>query len=136
MELGKRLFITTAAIVVLVLVMVISACSQGGTSTTITKTVAATGTAEQAVYKVLNPQGIPAPVDCKALSPRLDSLAGKKILFYQSEATNMQLPVLLDKLKAAYPTATFDTVYTASFGDRVPTDEQKQHQACIRGVSW
>jgi ABC-type transport system substrate-binding protein len=151
--------------VFLILALMLSACSQGGTPTTTTSSTAPKGTTSAAaqptvtvtvtapastssakpvaatsdkVYKVLNPQGIPSAVECKALSPRLDKLDGKKILFYESEATNMQLPLLLEKLKAQFPTATFDTVYTASFGDRTATEAQLKggYQAAIRGVSW
>jgi len=119
----------------------------GGTTTTVTttKTVQGTGTTtsgtptvqyQQPVYKVLNPAGSYIPVDCVGLAPRLDSLAGKTILFYQAEATNMQLPTLLAKLKAKYPTAIFNTVYTELWGDRVPSAEYLKNQACIRGIGW
>jgi hypothetical protein len=88
------------------------------------------------VYKVLNPQGIYIPVDCKPDAPRLDSLAGKTILFYESEATNMQMPTLLTELQTDYPTATFVVVHTESFGEMNPTEDQKKNQAVIRGVGW
>jgi hypothetical protein len=132
--------------ILLILIFVLPGCG-GGTTTTVTttKTVQGTGTTttstptvkyQQPVYKVLNPAGTYIPVDCVGLSKRLDSLAGKTILFYQAEATNMQLPTLLAKLKAKYPTATFNTVYTELWGETVPTDDYKKNQACIRGIGW
>jgi hypothetical protein len=132
--------------VLLILIFVLPGCG-GGTTTTVTttKTVQGTGTTtsgtpkveyQQPVYKVLNPTGTYIPVDCIGLSKRLDSLAGKTILFYQAEATNMQLPTLLAKLKAKYPTATFNTVYTELWGETVPTEDYKKNQACIRGIGW
>jgi hypothetical protein len=142
MELGKRLFITTAAIVVLVLVMVISACSQGGTTTTITKpgatsTVTATAPAVKEVFKVLNPQGVYIPVEAKALAPRLNSLVGKNIWWYQSEANPVIMPVLLERLKKDYPTATFRYFETQGWGtDAVTADELKGIDAVIRGIGW
>ena len=127
---NKRLIIALAA-VTLVLALVVSACAQGGTGGT------TGGASQDKVYRVLNPQGAFVPVETKPAAPRLDSMAGKKILFYQSEATNMQLPTLLGRLKKDYPTTTFDVVYTEGFGERTPTDQQKQtYQAVIRGVSW
>ena len=87
-------------------------------------------------YKVLNPQGTYIPVDCKPLAPRLDSLAGKKILFYEAEATNMQMPYLLTRLQKDYPTATFLVVYTELWGETVPTEAYLQCKASIRGVGW
>jgi hypothetical protein len=136
--LKKRLIITTAAVAILILVMVVAACSQngGGTTTTSKPAGGTTGKTEQPVYKVLNPQGVYIPVDCKACAPRLDSLAGKTILFYESEATNMFLPTLLKMLKEKYPTTTFNKVHTESFGEITPTDEQKKNQAVIRGTGW
>ena len=130
-EVKKKQLIALLVSISLVLALVLSACAQtAGTPG------APAGAAGDKVYRVLNPTGIPSPVECKALAPRLGSLAGKKILFYQSEATNMQLPTLLERLKKDYPTATFDVVYTEGFGENTPTDQQKTYQAVIRGVSW
>jgi hypothetical protein len=129
--LKKGKLIALVASICLVALVVLSACAQQAA------TPGATGAPSKEVVKVLNPVGIPAPVDCKACAPRLNSLAGKKILFYQSEATNMQLPTLLERLKKDYPTSTFDVVYTEGFGENTPTSEQiKTYQAVIRGVSW
>jgi len=90
----------------------------------------------QPTYKVLNPQGTYIPVDCKPLADRIDTLAGKRILYYESEATNMQMPELRAQLTKAYPTTTFDVVHTESFGEAAPIDAYKVDQAVIRGVGW
>jgi len=126
----------------LVLLIILSACAQqGGNTTTSTSkpgaTTGSTGGAKvEPTYKVLNPTGLYIPVDCKANAPRLDSLTGKKILYYESEATNILMPTLLEKLKKDYPTSTFDVIYTATFGEITPTADQLTHNAVIRGVGW
>ena len=125
----KKKVIALLASVGLILVLVLSGCAAetggGGQVVEVEK-----------VLQVLNPQGIPAQVELHSLAPRIDSLAGKRILFYESEANNQQLPALLERLEEDYPTTTFDTIYTEGFGDEIPTDEQKTYQACIRGIAW
>jgi len=133
----KRLFVTVVAVAVLVLVMIVSACSQGGTTTTVTKGSTGSTSSQEPVKKVINPQGIYIPVETKPCAPRLDSLAGKVILYYESEATNMHMPTLLERLKKDYPTSTFDVIHVENFGSNTPTDEQKtKYKAVIRGVGW
>jgi hypothetical protein len=88
------------------------------------------------VYKVLNPQGVYIPVDCKPIAARIDSLAGKKIFFYESEATNIQLPTLRARLTKDYPTTTFIVDHTESFGRSTPSADDLTVQAAIRGVGW
>jgi hypothetical protein len=66
----------------------------------------------------------------------LDTLAGKKILYYEADATNMQMPELLNRLKKEFPTATFDIIYTESWGEPTPKDSYLTYQATIRGVGW
>jgi hypothetical protein len=88
------------------------------------------------VYKVLNPTGIYIPVQTVAISARLDSLAGKKIRFYESEATNIQLPTLRAHLTKDYPTATFVVDHTEGFGRSTPNADDLTMQAAIRGVGW
>jgi len=136
--------IATLVCVALILLVILSACGQTGDTTTVTatKTVTSTvgssgGTSKvETVYKVLNPAGIYIPVECKPNAPRLDSLNGKKILYYESEATNILMPTLLAKLKKDYPTATFTVVHTESFGENTPTADQLKNDAVIRGVGW
>ncbi len=120
--------------------LILSACGQQGNTSTSTSQPAGTngspsGSVEP-VYKVLNPAGVYIPVDCKANAPRIDSLNGKKILYYESEATNLLMPTLLEKLKKDYPTATFTVVHTESFGESTPTADQLKNNAVIRGVGW
>ena len=136
----------------LVLVLVLSACTTeeatpATTSTPSTSTPSTSTTAPPAtqivteqidkVYKVLNPTGLRIPVECSACAPRLDTLAGKTILYYQSEANPVIMPCLLERLKEDYLTTTFDVLYTESFGSSSPTEEQiETYDAVIRGISW
>jgi ABC-type transport system substrate-binding protein len=139
--------------VVLVLALLLSACTtettptQTSTPTTSTPSTSTPSTTAppatqivtqqiEKVYKVLNPQGSYIPVDCVGLADRLDTLAGKKILFYEAEATNMQMPTLLEFLKEDYPTTDFLVVYTELWGETVPTEEYLTCDACIRGIGW
>jgi len=124
------------ASIALIALMILPACSGGGATTTVTVTAPGKTGKNQDPVKVLNPAGSYIPVDCVGLAPRLDSLAGKTILFYEAEATNMQMPTLLARLKKDYPTATFNVVYTELWGEMSATDEQKKNQACIRGIGW
>ena len=89
-------------------------------------------------YNVLNPAGIPVELpDMQGLAPRLDTLAGKTILYYETEANDLMLPTLLELLEAAYPTTTFDVIYTEGYAENAPTQEQiDTYDACIRGVAW
>jgi hypothetical protein len=137
----KRLFVTGVAVAILVLVMIVSACSQGGTTATTTKPGATNpgATVQEPIKKVINPQGSYIPVETKACAPRIDSLNGKRILYYESEATNMHMPTLLVRLKKDYPTAIFDVVHTEAFGSNTPTEQQIKDYtggAVIRGVGW
>lgn len=139
------------ASIALVLVMVLSSCAQQAAPTTpttpaapTTPTTPTTPAAPQVVtkevekvVKVLNPQGTYAPVDCKPCAARLDTLAGKTILYYQSEAAPQVMPVLYKWLLRDYPQTTFDIIKTEGYGESIPTDAQIQkYQAQIRGVSW
>jgi ABC-type oligopeptide transport system substrate-binding subunit len=118
----------------LVLALILSACAQQG-GTTPTGTTA--GTAQDKVYKVQNPQGIYIPVETHALAPRLDTLAGKNIYYYESEANPVIMPVLLKKLKQDYPTATWKYYETQGWGTDTPTeDDLKGVDAVIRGIGW
>ena len=137
----KRLFILVTVVAVLVLVMIISACGQSATTTTskpgATTKPSATSGQTKPIEKVVNPQGVYIPVETKPCAPRIDSLAGKTILYYESEATNMHMPTLLIQLKKDYPTATFDVIHVENFGSNTPTAEQiAKYKAVIRGVGW
>jgi PBP1b-binding outer membrane lipoprotein LpoB len=104
---------------------------------TVEKTVTETETVEvEKTYQCLNAQGDFIPVELHSIAPRLDSLDGKNILYYQSEANPVIMTPLLERLKVDHPTSTFTLVYTEAFGEGTPTEEQLQSDACIRGISW
>jgi len=135
----KALFVSIGILIMLSLVL--SACGEQASpgQTTVTKTVTASGQAagQEPIKKVINPQGVFIPVETKSCAPRIDSLAGKKILYYESEATNMHMPTLLLRLKKDFPTATFDVIHVENFGSNTPTDDQKKnYKAVIRGGGW
>jgi len=135
---NKKLFILLMS-VSLILILILAACG-GQTTTTTTKpgaTSTATAPAAKEVFKVLNPQGVYIPVETKPLAPRLNSLAGKNIWWYQSEANPVIMPVLLERLKKDYPTTTFRYFETQGWGtDAVTADELKGIDAVIRGIGW
>lgn len=137
--------------VALLAMLILPACGTGGTSSTSTSTSQATATVTATttvtsaaktvqapqIVKVINPQGNFIPVETKALAPRLDTLAGKRIYFHESEANPRIMPELLRQMKAKFPTATFTYWASASFGDSNPTEDLlKNAQACIRGIAW
>ena len=156
----RRQILVMAVGMLVVLALVLSACGQQAATTTsttaantttattqapkpgVTTTATSTVTAPpvtkavEPVHKVVNPQGVFIPVETKPCAPRLSGLAGKKILYYESEATNMHMPTLLELLKKDYPTATFDVIYTATFGSSTPTADELKHDCVIRGVGW
>jgi hypothetical protein len=115
----------------LILVLVLSGCGpaetgDGGTVIEVEKT-----------YRCLNPQGEFIPVELHPLAPRLDTLAGKNIYYYQSEANPVIMPVLLERLKADYPTATWKFFETQGHGSETPTAEELEGvDAVIRGIGW
>ena len=124
----------------LILALLLSGCAATTPETeviekTVEKTVTQTVEVEK-TYQYLNPRGEFIPVELSPIAPRLDNLDGKRIFFYQSEATNFILPTLLERLKADHPTSTFDTIYTASFGSNTPSEEELTYDALIRGVGW
>jgi hypothetical protein len=134
---GKKLIALFVSIG-LALALVLSGCAAPEAEVvekTVEKTVTETVEVEK-TYRCLNPKGSFIPVELSPIAPRLDSLDGKRIFFYQSEATNFILPTLLARLKADHPTTTFDTTYSAGFGERTPTEEQLTYDALIRGVGW
>jgi len=129
----------------LVFVIVLSACSQqtpptsGPSATTSTSktTTPPTSGGEKTIFKVLNPVGNYIPVQTAPLAPRLSSLAGKNIWYYESEANPVIMPVLLARLKKDYPTATWKYYETQGWGtDTVTAEELKGVDAVIRGIGW
>ena len=136
----REKIVLLSASIGLILALVLSGCAATTPEPeviekTVTETVTQTVEVEK-TYRYLNPKGEFIPVELHPIAPRLDNLDGKRIFFYQSEATNFVLPTLLERLKADYPTSTFDTVYTASFGSNTPSEEELTYDALIRGVGW
>ena len=71
---------------------------------------------KQGEYTVLNPQGLPKPVERVAPSPRLSSLSGKTVyLVGQKGAGQRPLPQLTEALKKALPDTKFVLVGKAGF---------------------
>jgi hypothetical protein len=147
----KRQLISLLVGIGLVVALLLSSCAQQAAPTTpttpaapTTPTTPTTPAAPQVVtkevekvYKVLNPQGTYAPVECKPCAPRLDTMNGKTILYYQSEAAPQVMPVLYKWLLRDYPKTTFDKIEMETYGESVPTDAQiKKYDAQIRGISW
>jgi len=133
------------ASIALIALMVLPAC---GSTTEVTKTVTspavtvtASGTSKEVEkqVKVINPQGNYIPVETKGLSARIDSLAGKRVYFEESEANPRIMPALLKRLKAEYEPkgSTFHYAASASFGPSAPDDDFKKNAQCaIRGIAW
>jgi hypothetical protein len=123
----------------LVLALVLSGCAAPEPEVvekTVKETVTETVEVEK-TYQCLNPKGEFIPVELYPIAPRLDTLDGKTILYYQSEANPVIMPVLIEWLKRDYPTTTFDIIYTEAWGEATPTEEQiAKYEAVIRGISW
>jgi hypothetical protein len=88
-------------------------------------------------YKCMNPQGEFIPVELHPLAPRLDSLDGKHIYYYQSEANPVIMPVLLEWLQRDYPTATWKIFETQGHGTYILDESELVGvDAVIRGIGW
>ena len=135
----KKLILLLASIG-FILALVFSGCA-GATpepeviEKTVTKTVTQTVQTPE-ILQVLNPVGKIIPVEMNPCAPRLDTIDGKTILYYESEATNMHMPELLRRLKQDHPTTTFIVEHVENFGDRNPTEVHLSVDGAIRGVSW
>jgi PBP1b-binding outer membrane lipoprotein LpoB len=142
MDLKMKKLIVLLASIGLILALVLTGCA-GATPEpeVIEKTVTKTETVEvnvevEKTFQYLNPRGDFIPVELHPLAPRLDNLDGKRILYYQSEANPVMMPILLERLRADHPTSTFDVIITEQFGAGTPTEEQLEYDAIIRGISW
>ena len=130
----KKLILLLASIgFILALVLPGCAAEDGGNGTTAPGT---NGSATDPILRVLNPKGKIIPVEMNPNAPRLDTIDGKTILYYESEATNMHMPELLRRLKQDHPTTTFIVEHVENFGDRNPTEVHLSVDGAIRGVSW
>ena len=74
------------------------------------------GAASDAIYNVLDPRGIQQVVPLHALTPRLTTLVGKKILVDVGEADPVVMPALWAKLTADHPEVTWFEEVSSSFG--------------------
>jgi hypothetical protein len=138
--LKKKKVIALLASVGLILALVLTGCAAPEAEViekTVKETVTETETVEvEKTYRCLNPGGDFIPVELNPLAPRLDNLDGKRILYYQSEANPVIMPVLLEWLERDHPTSTFDVIKTESTGEMTPTEEQLTYDAVIRGIAW
>jgi hypothetical protein len=146
--LKKKQLIGMLAGVLLVMALILSSCAGAATTTPptstttlppVTTTVPPVTTQVDKTYKVLNPQGTYIPVETKPLAPRLSTVDGKTILFYQSEGSPVIMPPLLARLQKTYTKTTFKVLVTQTFGNSTPGTEltgPPQLDAEIRGIAW
>ena len=151
----KRELIITLSSIFLILVMLITSCTQTAkptpvsTPTPTAKPAAATSTPtstptpttkveyKDTVYRVLNPVGAYAAVNLSPLAPRIDGLAGKTIAFLFAEGSPIIMPALWERVQKEFPTTKW--VYTESRSTsavRLTADQQKTVQAAIAGNAW
>jgi hypothetical protein len=133
--LNRKRLIALGASIALVLVLVLTGCAQapaggGGGG-------APAGVATDKVYKVLNPQAQDQARDLSPLAPRIDTLAGKKILVVTAESSRVVMPGVIAKLQKEFPTSTFVYTESKTTSPIRATDEQlKGVQCAIIGNAW
>jgi hypothetical protein len=142
----KSNFLLVLASICLALMLVIMSCTPStGTTATVTTTTTVTATpkattaaaAGDKTYRALNPRGIEPSIDIKPLSPRLDKLDGKTILFSQAEADPVIMPALLERVKKDYPTVNWVVKLSSATNPTTLTAEEKKPiQALIQGVGF
>jgi hypothetical protein len=97
------------------------------------------GEASEPVYRFLNPQGIPGPVEVQGLAPRLDTIKGKTIYVVVCEAGPQTGPFLENYLKKDYPDTNWIRIQHNGFGPTDPAEDGdllKKADAVIGGQSW
>jgi hypothetical protein len=97
------------------------------------------GQPEEPVYRFLNPQGIPGPVEVQGLAPRLDTIAGKTVYVVVCEAGPQTGPFLYRYLKDKYPDTNWVHIQHNGFGPTDPSGDGnllKEADAVIGGQSW
>ena len=88
-------------------------------------------------YKVLNPHGMPLPIDIKALAPRLNTVNDKTIYIELNEPEPVIAPALLEKLRTSYPKTNWRFKIDTGFGPDTPEEEVLNlANGLIRGNSW
>jgi len=99
----------------------------------------AAGETKEPVYRFLNPQGIPGPVEVQGLAPRLDTIKGKTIYVVVCEAGPQTGPLLYEYLKGQYPDTNWVHIQHNGYGPTDPAAEGKmlkEADAVIGGQSW
>ena len=99
----------------------------------------AAGESEEPVYRFLNPQGIPGPVEVQGLAPRLDTIKGKTIYVVVCEAGPQTGPFLERYLKDKYPDTNWVRIQHNGFGPTDPAEDGDllaKADAVIGGQSW
>jgi hypothetical protein len=85
------------------------------------------------VYKCLNPVGIHDPVEQFPLSPRLEKIDGKTILFSLGTGGEQEILIpLRKKLLADYPNVN----WKMQPGGMLTEEQLKSCDAVMRGVVW
>jgi hypothetical protein len=154
--------IALGASILLILAMVITACTETpaappvSSPTATQQSTVATTTPKAATpsptsttvevekkYNVLNPTGIFKPVQTQGLAPRLDTLDGKTIWVNGGEADPVIWPALIERLRKDYTKTTFVYIVVSTYGPSTPEDEvlgkvegKKKADAVIRGNGW
>jgi hypothetical protein len=88
-------------------------------------------------YEVLSPWAEADPVPLHGLSPRLDSLDGKRIglLCNNKRASPLVLDATERLIKERFPTATLSTFYARSFSvSSLEKDREKEFDDWLKGV--
>jgi hypothetical protein len=140
--------------VILLIVLVVMACTPNAVPTPTATQTAPTPTQPavspstptpqtQIVYKdqtynAVNPTGDFVPVQTKALAARLDTIDGKIIYVVQGEADPVIMPALIERLKKDYPKTTWNFYQpSSSFGlAAVDATMKAEAKGLIRGVGW
>ena len=90
-----------------------------------------------ALYEVLSPWAEADPKPLNGLSPRLDTLAGKKIglLCNNKRAAPLILDVTEDLLKKRYPDSEISYFHARTFSvSALETDRQEEFEDWIKGL--
>jgi len=94
------------------------------------------------VYKCLNPVGYQEPIKVHPLSPRLDKIDGKRIMFNIGAGGEQGILIALRKmLPERYLQVKWNIKFAAAHGTKagsvaVTEEERATTDALIRGVVW
>ncbi len=93
---------------------------------------------DTALYEVLSPWAEADPVPARGITPRLDSLAGRKIglLANAKRASKPILQVVERRLREKYPTSQISWYYTefAVGPAEVDTENRAKYEDWLKGV--